>query len=206
MVEKGFIKIINEEISKFDFLSNESYLQEQEGVDMLLNEEFQKQFICDSLVAGNKIKTSVRDSRIGGNWEDDDFDGVSKLTIEYFLSVEYTYDQNKDPLKFGLDFYSDAIDISKTGWYDKGRVGGTTDSDVAPSGEAWFDRFDWNDIGVSLSTEAGDEIKFVAFTKAPPRIQTLFIRQYTESYIMNYTSMEIRTPEMRDNAKNVSYC
>jgi hypothetical protein len=44
-------RIINEEISEFDFLGNEQYLKEQEVVDLLKNEDFQKQFICDSLLS-----------------------------------------------------------------------------------------------------------------------------------------------------------
>jgi len=207
MFDKNSIKIINEEIGKFDFLGNEDQSKEQEIIDLLQNEDFQKQFICDSLLnKKSKIKEEVRYSNIGGNWEED-FEDTNKMTIEYFLHIAYQYDQTKDPIKFELDFYSENIEISKTGWYDKGRTGGTTDSDIAPSGEAWFNKFNWNNIEVSMATTPdGDEIKFVAFEKAPPKIQTLFIREYTESYIGRYTNLGVRTPEMRDDIKNVPYC
>src|ERR1035437_5253077 len=57
MVEKDIIKIINEEASNFDFLGNDDNMKEQEIIDLLQNEEFQKQFICDSLLERkNKIK------------------------------------------------------------------------------------------------------------------------------------------------------
>jgi hypothetical protein len=205
MGNKDFIKIINEEISEFDFLGNEKYSKEQEIVDLLKNEDFQKQFICDSLLNKNKIKTTISESNIGGNWENDTED-ASKLTLEYFLNVEYKYDQNKDALKFGLDFYSDGITISKRDDYDKGRLGGTTDSDIAPSGNEWFNEFDWSDINATLNTKEGDEIDFLAFKKAPPKIKMLFIREYTESYIRAYTSVEIRTPDSNVNVRNVPYC
>jgi len=209
MFNKNFIKIINEEVNKFDFLRNEDYLKEQEITDLLQNEDFQKQFICDSLLERkSKIKATVIESRkrMGGNWEDDNFDDVSKATLEYSLNIEYKYDQTKEPLKFDLSFYSDSISISKTGWYDSGRLGGTTDSDIEPSGEAWFDGFNWNDISVDLNTTEGDKIEFKAFEHAPPKIKVLFIREYTESFIGNYTNMDIKTPEMRDSIQNVPYC
>jgi hypothetical protein len=207
MFSKDLIKVINEEVGKFDFLGNESYLKEQEIINLLQNEEFQKQFICDSLLERkNKIKTSVFDSRIGGDWEEDNFEDANKLTLDYFLKVEYKYDQTKEPIMFDLSFYSDNISISKSGWYDKGRLGGTPDTDIEPSGEALFNGFNWNDINVDLNTTEGDEIDFLAFKHAPSRIQVLFIRQFVEEYIGNYTGMDISTPEMKDKVQNVPYC
>jgi len=77
---------------------------------------------------------------------------------------------------------------------------------IEPSGESWFDGFDWGDISVNLSSDNDEEIEFVAFDKAPPKIQTLFIRHFCEAYIENYTNLEIRTPEMRDKIQNTPYC
>lgn len=205
MVNKDVIKVINEVISEFDFLGNEEYSKGQENVDLLKNEDFQKQFICDSLLNKNKIKTNVFESNIGGNWENDSED-ASRLTLEYFLNAEYKYDQNKEALKFDLNFYSEGISIGKRDDYDSGRIGGTTDSDVAPSGDAWFNEFNWNDIDVTLNTTEGDDIDFLAFKKAPPKIKMLFIREYTQSYIGTYTSMDIKTPESSINARNTQYC
>lgn len=205
MVNKDVIKVINEVISEFDFLGNEEYSKGQENVDLLKNEDFQKQFICDSLLNKNKIKTNVFESNIGGNWENNSED-ASRLTLEYFLNVEYKYDQNKEALKFDLNFNSEGISIGKRDDYDNGRLGGTTDSDVAPSGDAWFNEFNWNDIYVTLNTTEGDDIDFLAFKKAPPKIKMLFIREYTESYIGTYTSMDIKTPESNINARNTQYC
>jgi hypothetical protein len=88
-----------------------------------MNEEFQKQFICDSLLNKNKVKSTVYDSRLGGNWETNDFEDADKVTLEYLLKIEYKYDQTKEPLNFELNFYGDKVDIGVTGWYDKGRFG-----------------------------------------------------------------------------------
>ena len=203
---KDLVKTINEEISNFDFLGNDEYLKEEENVNLLKNEDFQKQFICDSLINKKNLKIDVYDSRIGGNWEEDNFDNANNLSIEYFLKIEYKYDQSKAPIKFDLNFYADKVDVSKTGWSDKGRIGGTTDSDVAQSGEAWFNEFDWRDIIVDLYTPDGDEIDFVAYKKAPPKIQILFIREFCQDFIVNYTNLDIRTSEMKDKIQNVPYC
>ena len=205
MKNKELIRTINEVISDFDFLGNDKYLKEEENVNLLKNEDFQKQFICDSLLKKNNLKIDVYDARIGGNWEED-FEEANTLSIEYFLKITYVYDPNKEPIKFDLNFYADKVDISTSGWHDPGRIGGTTDSDIAPSGEAWFDRFDWRDIAVDLYTPDGDEIDFLAFKKAPPKIQILFIREFCQDFIGKKTSMPINTPEMRDNIRNTPYC
>jgi len=205
MKKRDLIKTINEEISNFDFLGNDQYLKEEENVNMLKNEDFQKQFICDSLINKNNLKKGVSDARIGGNWEED-FDDADYLSIEYFLKIEYKYDQSKEPIKFDLNFYADKVNISTDGWYDPGKWAGTMPDSIPPSGEAWFDKFDWRDISVDLYTPDGDEIDFIAFKKAPPKIQTLFIREFCEEFIGKKTGLPIDTPEMRDTIQNVPYC
>jgi len=207
MQKQDFIKIVNEEISKFDFLGNEAYLKEQENIDLMSNEDLQKQFICDSLLNKNsKIKIiEIVDSRIGGNWDESNMEDADALSIEYFLKVQYMYDLEKEPIVFDLNFYSDEVRIGVGGWYDRGNWGGTMADAIEPSGESWFDGFEWLDIEVTLNTPDGEEIKFIAFEKAPPRIKTLFIREYTERFIEEKT-LEIRTREMKDNVRSISYC
>lgn len=195
MKKKEFIKIINEEIAGFDFLGNDKYLEEQENIDLLKNEDFQKQFICDSLLSINdskksarnsKIKFGVIEARIGGDWEED-FENASHITLDYYLEIAYKYDQTKEPVKFTLIFDSERVDISKGGYYTPARLGGTTDTDRPEEGDAYFDSFNWDDIDVSMWTPDGDEIDFTAFKKAPKNIQTLFIMEYCKDYITNNT-------------------
>lgn len=214
MKKTDFIRIINEEISDFDFLGNDARQKEQETIDLLRNEDFQKQFICDSLLSihdnrkterNAKIKISVTDANIGGNWEDD-FEDASFITLEYFLNIQYKYDQNKEPVSFTLDFTSDRISISKGGYYDRGRLGGTPDTDIEPSGEAYYDYLDWTDIEVSLFTSDGDEIEFTAFKRAPRNIQVLFIKEYTEDFIADKTmGIEDNSKEFK-NLSKTPYC
>ena len=203
MFKKDFIRIINEEISEFDFLNNQQYQKDREYVDLLNNEDLQKQFICDSLLRKGNIKIlDTLNSQIGVDWEESG-DDATNLTLEYYLKIQYTYDTNKEPIIFDLQFDdNDGIGIGKGSDYQQGNYGTYT----PPSGGDWFDYFDWRDILVSLSTADGDEIKFIAFEKAPDRIKTLFIREYTERYIENYTGLNIKTAEMRDNVQNIQYC
>jgi len=207
-MNKGdFIKIINEELNKFDFLNNDEFLKEQEVTDLLQNEDLQKQFICDSLLGkSDKVKiVNIEDSHISGNWEESNPEDADRITLVYYLKIEYAYDATKEPILFELNFDADKIDISVGGWYDPGRFGGTTDTDYAPEGESWFDGFDWGDIYVKLYTVDGDDVIFTAFEKAPPRIQTLFMRHYLESFISTET-LELRTNDMKDRVQNIPYC
>jgi hypothetical protein len=203
MLKKDFIRIINEEISDFDFLSNQQYQKDKENIDLLNNEDLQKQFICDSLLNRGNVKIlETIASQLGGDWEEDT-EEASTITLEYYLKIQYTYDANKEPLVFDLQFNdNDGISIGKGSDYQEGNYGTYT----PPSGGDWFNYFDWTDVLVSLSSTDGDEIKFTAFEKAPPRIKTLFIREYTESYIENHTGLEIKTTEMKDKVQNIPYC
>lgn len=207
MNKRYFIKIISEEINNFDFLGNNEFLKEQETTDLLQNEDLQKQFICDSLLSKqDKVKIAkIADSYITGNWDELNKDDADSVTLEYSLDMEYQYDIEKEPLKFNLSFQSDRIDISVSGWYDTGKWSGTMPDSVESSGESWYDVFDWSDIDVKLYTMNGDEIKFLAFENAPPKIQTLFIREFVQNFIENET-LELRTNDLKDNIQNTPYC
>jgi len=207
MNKRDFVKIINEEISNFDFLGNDEFLKEQDVTDLLQNEDLQKQFICDSLLnRKDKVKIAkIVDSYITGNWDEFDKEDADRVSLEYSLDMEYLYDVEKEPLKFNISFNADKIDISVGGWYDAGRWGGTMADAIEPSGESWFDGFDWSDIEVVLYTMDGDDVQFTAFENAPPKIQTLFIREYTQNFIENET-LELRTQEVKDKVQNTPYC
>ena len=207
MNKRNFVKIINEEINNFDFLNNDEFLKEQEITDLLQNEDLQKQFICDSLLNRNdKIKiVKIIDSHVTGNWDEFNKEDADRLSLEYSVNIEYLYDMQKKPLNFNLYFQADKIDISVNGWYDSGNWGGTMPDAIEPSGESWYDVFDWDDIDVTIDTIDGNDIKFIAFENAPPKIQTLFIREYTQNFIENET-LEFRTNELKDNIHNTPYC
>lgn len=194
---KKFIKIINEEISNFDFLGNEEYTKEEDSINLLKNEDFQKQFICDSLVNSKLIKIIYDNAQINGDWEEGN--DATHLNISYLIDVIYQYDTNKEPAKFSLQFDGNNIGINVRTSMDSGNYGEYTPT----SGEAYYSDINWNDIDVVLSTVDGDEIDFIAFRKAPSKIQSLFVRDYTESIIIDKT---METNIKKENPENISYC
>lgn len=201
MLNPDFIKIINEEIKKFDFLGNDEYLKEQESNELLLDADLQKQLICDTLLNKNNVKIiEIQDSNIGG-----DLENGNSISLDYEILMSYQYDSMKDPLRFKLSFNGDSIAVSIDDDTDTGSWNGTMADSTSPSGSAWFDGFNWSDIDVNLWTPDGQEIRFTAFEKAPPRIQTLFVRHFTQDFIENKT-LKLRTPEMKDKVQDIQYC
>ena len=207
MKKKDFVEIINEEIKDFDFLGNDEHLKEKEVTDLLQNEELQKQFICDSLLGRkDKVKiVKIADSYISGNWDEFNKEDADRVSLEYSLDMAYQYDVEQEPLLFNLHFVADKVDINVGGWYDPGRYGGTTDTDYEQEGESWYDGFDFGDIDVVLYTMDGDDVTFTAFENAPPKIQVLFIREYTQNFIESET-LELKTDDLKDNIQNTPYC
>lgn len=187
MGEKDIIKIIKEEVADFDFLGNDAHLREEENNDLLKNEEFQRQFIVDSLLNDDKIEVDIKDSKVDGNWEDSPTN-QSRLTMKYVLVVEYKYDKNTEPVEFNLAFSTDGIEIN-----------------AAPEDESWFDSFKWDEISVDLLTSNDDEIKFKAYEKAPTKIKKLFVKEYVKDYIADVTEIGEHTSKTNDIIQNVSH-
>lgn len=200
MNKKNFIRIINEELKNFDFLGNDELQKEQDNIDLILNEDLQKQFICDSLLnRKSKIKISyIGDARMTGNWNASNKDDADKLTLEYNITIEYQYDATKEPLKFDLNFVGNDIRMSVSGNNDRG------DYLTPPSNEYWINSIDWSSIDVMLFSKDGDEIKFIAYEKAPLKIQNLFVREFLENFISTHTDMDVN--EKPDNTSITQYC
>lgn len=206
MNKKDFLKIINEEINNFDFLGNDEYLKEQEITDLLQNEDLQKQFICDSLLDRNdKIVVKVVDATIHDNAGGALFRTPDYLSIDINLNIKYRYDQTKDPIEFSLGFIGDKVAINISSDYNAGRYGASVDDSQAPEGGEWIDYVDWDSIAVNLYTIEGDEIEFVAFDKAPEKIQILLVREYCETNIESHGDYTVDM-EQTDNIKNIPYC
>lgn len=195
MENKDFIKIINEEISNFDFLGNDAHTKEMKVYDLLKNEDFQKQFICDSLINDKKISTKISDANIGGNWNDEN---ATNLTIDYFIDVKYLYDPNKEPIEFGIHFYSENVGI------DINVNNDNSDYNNSPTSDSYYTYIDWSDIDVTLFSTGGDRIVFKALSTAPSKIQVLFIRNYCEVLINNKTTSTNRLN--KDNIQTIPYC
>lgn len=198
-VRKSIIRVINEEISDYDFLGNERHMEDMEYFEFLENEEFQKQFICDYLLnKSNKFKITIAHAKIGGDWDNINDDAVN-LTIDHSIDIEYKFDVNKESIKFNLLFDSNNININVKSKKD---IGGEKDEKLTYS---WFEYIKWDDIEVSLFSIMGDEIEFKAFNKAPKKIQEIFIKEFNKDVIVEYTKMEINGSMDYKNIVH-SYC
>ena len=204
---KNIIDIIAEEVKQFDFLGNDERNKQQEINELLMNEELQKQFICDALLdKTDKVKiVKIQDSYLSGNWDETNREDADRMSLQYFLVIDYLYDTTKPPVRFNLYFEADKINISVGGWSDPGRWGATMADAIEPSGESWFDGFDWGDIDVSITNMDDDEIEFDAFKNAPPKIQELFIKHFVQGFIEN-ESLGFRTDDQKDKVQDIPYC
>lgn len=197
-MDKNLINIIKEEISNFDFLGNDERSEHEETITILNNDDFQKQFICDSLInRNNNIKQSVKDSMLGGDWND--IDDIDKVSLDYSLNIEYKYDQAKEPVKFILSFFGDNISV-------KGKESGPRgDYFNEPQQEKRIEYFNWDDVNVQLETFHGDDVKFNVLYDAPYKIQTLFIQEYLYSFLTQATGMDVEN-YMSDRSSVSAYC
>jgi len=187
--DKKIIKLINEEISNFDFLGNDKHEILMESIELLENEDFQKQFIVDFLTGkSNKIQIiNAADIRINGDWDTYSFDDAKKISLEYNIDIKYSYHIKKEPIFFNLSFNSDNISISVDG-----EISG--DNIHEPRSEsAWFNYINWLDVDVDMFSMEGDQIEFTAFKKSPERIRELFIREFIKDIIIDETGMEIKS-------------
>ena len=206
MKKTDIIKIVNEEITGGNFLNNSQNSDERDDAEILKDEKFQKQFICDSILNGkNRISTHPVHVKIGGNY-DDYYEYAKKLVLEYQIIVEYNYDRTKKPIRFSLFFDGDSIDIKEDGEYYEGHRGISADVSSAPYYDAWFTYINWDDINVFVETMDNEEISFVALENAPSNIRTLFIISYVANIITKKTGLEIKIPQMDKNVSDMSFC
>lgn len=193
MKKSDFRKIINEEISDFSFLGIDDMLEEQEEVELLQDEEFQKQFIIDS-ITNFKGKIKIIETETAYIQEPDynrgdDYSGSDDVSLEYLIKIEYLYNEN--PINFAIDFTGE-VNLSWDGWHDPGKWGGTMGDAIEPSGELWIDYIEWGDIKPNLRTIDDDDIEFTAFENAGDKTQELFIRAYTENIIASELDADLR--------------
>lgn len=153
---KNILSIIKEEVKEFDFLNYKTDQKEKDSTKPLYEDDFQKQFIIDSLTGDKKISLDSIKVKLTGDWEDKSSDD---LTVEYLTNVEYEYGENKS-IKFKLSFEGDDIKYNEGG------------------DDRWFNNIDLKNIIVNYFDITGKKIEFVAFKAAPANIKYLFIKKY----------------------------
>lgn len=187
MKKKDIYRIINEEISGFDFLNNKIQEQEEETVRILSDENFQKEFIIDSIT---RMREKIKIIDTGDMYltkPDSDFnDDTDKLDLAYFLTVKYNY-QGKD-LEFSLYFQADDLIIHYDNYEEPG------DRYQPSEREKWISHFPWGEIDVDIFTVHDEKIEFSGIDKASDKTKELFVRAYLEDLISN----ELDNIDMRD--------
>jgi hypothetical protein len=173
MVNKEFIRIINEEISNFDYLNNTKLSEQQDVLTTLQTPEFQKMFILDSISHREKIKEDVIDSRI----IDDVSNDTGHFNVEYISNIEYQYENA--PIKFQIYFDGHKVRCDLSTTITKGSY------DVPDDIESFLTSVDWTSINVYLYSANGDEIPFTELEKAPFKIKEMFIKDYLEDIVRN---------------------
>lgn len=161
MKNKVLIKLINEEIEKYDYLNNDARKKEQEFHSVLNNYEFQKQFIVDSISNKNKLNLNTTDIDI----KIIEKDRSNYFSINYDINVEYNFDNNKNPINIILDFYGDDIKYNINGE---------------------FIDAEWNKINIKIYSKFGDQIKFKDLEDKNSKIYKLFVKEYLIDVLDGY--------------------
>ena len=152
MEKKHVIRLINEEISNFDYL-NIDELEKEDSVDGLLkSKEFQTKLIHDLMTSftNNQIFKDKEIIQQDSNVEDLEPDSTQKLNVTYIVDFIYNYMGKDMPLSViieGNDLWQDLRITSDPGdWY------------TPPSGEANLD-FDWTDFQVKVMYDGEIEVE-----------------------------------------------
>ena len=191
MNNNHIVILIKEELEKFDFLSNDKRLKEQENANLLNNEDFQKQFIIDSITNyKTKIKESNSEASVRG--QSDWGGGISsnindhyQMDIEYYTTIDYLYDSQKPPIKFHLQFIGNNISISLKEEVSRG------DRITPEYRDVYFDYIDWGAINVQIFDENGDEFQFTALEKENKNIQNMFMKTYLKDIIETESNITV---------------
>jgi hypothetical protein len=152
MAKKQIIRLINEEISNFDFLGLDEIKQEDSIESVLKSRDFQVRFVNDVLRNFNdgtifKDKEEIEQS---SNVEDLQPDGYEKLNVTYIIDFKYNYQGKDMPLSIIIE--------GNNVWYDLQVTNDPGDWYTPPSGEASLD-IDWNDFGVKIMYDGEIEVE-----------------------------------------------
>ena len=173
MKNKDIIRIINEEISNFDFLSMDQIREDEEDFNTINSKEFQISFVNDIL---NNIhdKTKFKEFKdLYKNTNEDDLEidpdwGNTPLNIEYDLEVKYIYNGKEIPIT--LHFEGKEINYDPNIETSRGDY-------LTPSYERMSYRdIDWGDIELTVYDSEGDDVNF-DWLKNNEKLYYQFVKQ-----------------------------
>lgn len=158
---KRLISLITEEINNFDFLNNDKRIKENNDINILKTDEFQKQFIIDSIENNDKIKKTAIDTDVNNLFRKYGDIKNNYIDIHIEIGYEYNYDSSKEPALFNINFNGNRVRIL----------------DGELNNEEDINNIDWNQISASISSKNGDKIEFRMFRMANDRIKELFLKK-----------------------------
>jgi len=114
MNHKEIIKIINEEISEYNFLNHEA-IQEEDNFNAVLNsKDFQVKLVNDIINHSQTIKDWKMD--YSSTKEAEAYDNTEDL-VDFEFQYSFIYNYNKHDLKLSLDIIGDKVAYDTQGSY-----------------------------------------------------------------------------------------
>jgi hypothetical protein len=155
-MNKSLIKIINETISDYNFLSMNEISEEENLKNIIKSKDFQIQFINDLINNFNKTKFKDIDISYKEVKQDVIHNDSYSLSIEYTVEFKYSFDNVE--YQFLMLLNGNGINSN--------------------------DSIKWNNINIKLFDKNGNEIN-INWLKNNPRLYEVFIRSFVES-LLNY--------------------
>jgi len=152
MENKQLIRIINEEISNFDYLSQEQIQEEDNMQGVLKSRDFQTKLVYDLINNWNnpniiKNKQVIEQT---SNVDQLEPDSVQRLNVSFIADFNYDYSGNEMPLTIiveGQDMWQD-LQVNRDGG----------DYMTPPSADATLN-YDWTEIGVKVMYDGEYEVE-----------------------------------------------
>lgn len=177
MAKKHVIRLINEEISNFDYLNMNELQQEDNVAATMKSREFQTQLVHDLMTRFDNTGIFKNKEVIeqNSNVEDLEPDSVQKLNVTYIVDFSYNYQGKELPLSIIIE--------GKDMWQDLRVDRDSGDYLTPPSAEAELD-FDWTEFQAKVIYDGEIEVELDWLYKN----QQLF-RKFLEYFIGDLVSV-----------------
>ena len=162
MDKKRLYRIINEEISEFDFLGMDSIKEEENVASIVNSKDFQINLMND-LSKGHYMNPNITDWEIETKYSDiDDIDyDDDRINFEFGANFTYIYQGKKIPLFILIE--GNDIVVDKSGEY-------VSPSRMQPAEYPQIENTQYEDVDISLFTGEGDEIN-ISWIDTNPKLK-----------------------------------
>ena len=155
MNRKDLIRLINEEVSGYDFLNLDEIENEESLESLLSSKEFQTKFVHDVLnnfggQASNQLFKNKEVVAHSSNIEDLEPNSFQKFRVQYVIDFTYNYNGKEMPLSLIIE----GDDIA----YDLDVVRTPSDYVTPPETDTNFD-INWDDFSVKIMYDGAIEVE-----------------------------------------------